>query len=922
MYKKLLNRNTLPKKFISKILKKIIKFLYFFFCITKYILYLQILTKIQFYMKRLTFTLLLIVLSTSIILAQSLTSASRADHSSRKTYQPSSSTEKTITGGITCTTPAYIAGSTQTLDFTLTVASPDYEYIDGVSMTFPAGMTPQTTGTSSPLAPNNGCSGVDMNLAPISGQTVVWGQVTTFSQCGPTVAGTYPFQVSVIIGAGVTGPQAISFYIMGDGYGSTPHTISGTITINPAQTSDVGVASIPMASNYLPGATVTPSAIVQNFGTAPQNFTVNMAINDGTTDVYTDSYSVSNLAAGATETVNFTNWTAVAGLTYTATATTVLAGDANPSNDSQSKTFTVANITDAYTGNTTDLVYHSISLDNGILTNVGAIGSDPFPMAETYDGNTIYRVYSNMTIGTVSTTGVYTSLGTMTGVPGTPTGIAWDFSTSTMYVLVLQQTTNLPMLCALNLSNYSLTLIGTGAEGMIIGIDVADDGFIYGPSLNPDNLYKIDPATGAVTSMGPVGIDLNYGQDVAYDKATQKLFTITCGAAYKFGYYNLANGAFTEIADMNGKQHATFVIMNTSGPAEDDDVMVESITAIDAGCNLSATETIEIVVKNVGNVAQSNIPVYYTINGGAQVSGTVAGPIAPGTSESYTFTTTADLSAPGSYSIQACTDLSGDANNANDCKTISTTSIASSTIPYSMGFEPGEDYSNWKIENLNSDGSFWYIDEYTDLAHTGDWFAVYEYNPLMNANDWLITTCIDLDENETYKLSFWTVVGEWSGTVYPEKMKVAFGTAPTSTAMTNVIVDLPNMNHTTYQETVANFTVPSTGTYYIGFHAYSDADMFYIALDDIMIDISTGIQTNIINNITIFPNPAQDIIQVISNENINKIEVYTTTGQLVYMTSVDELQHRLNVSSFADGLYFIKVITSTGTSTKQIMIAK
>ncbi len=869
-------------------------------------------------MKRFTITLVLALLFSGFMHAQSLTSASRSD-ARHKTPFPSQNVDKELTGSITSQTLNYIPGATQTLNFTLTFSSPDVEYVDGVSMTFPTGITPQTTGTSDPLAPENGCSGALMNLSPITGQTVVWGEVTTPSGCGALVGGTYTFNVSVAIGASVTGIQTIDYLIFGDGYGAAPHTVTGTITLNVAQSSDVGINSIPMSSNYAPGSTVTPSAVVQNFGTASQSFTVNFAINDGTTDVYTDTYSVSNLAAGANQTVSFTNWTAVMG-SYTATATTVLTGDLDPTNDSMNKLFTVADITDAYTVNTTDLTYHFISLADGSLSNVGTATDTPFPMAETYDGSTIYRVHSDMTIGTVSTTGVYTSLGTMTGVPGTPTGIAWDFTTSTMYVLVLTAA-NLPQLCTLDMNSRVLSLIGTGTEGMIIGIDVADDGFIYGPALDNDNLYKINPSTGAVTSMGTVGVDLNYGQDVAYDKATQKLYTITCGGAYKFGYYNLTNGTFTELADANGKQHATLVIMNQAASI-DDDVMVESIIPITSGCNLSSSQNVEIIVKNLGNLPQSNIPVYFTLDGGTPVTGTIAGPLAPGASENYTFTTTIDLSAPGSYTIQACTELSNDGNTSNDCKTITVSSFASSTLPYTMGFEPGEDYSNWKIENLNNDASLWIIDEYSDLAHSGDWFAIYEYNPTENANDWLITTCIDLEENTTYDLSFWYVVGEWQGTVFTEKMKVAFGTEPTPSALTNVIVDLPNMDNITYQQNISQFTVPATGTYYIGFHAYSDPDKFYIALDDIMIDVSTGINTPEISKVAVFPNPAQDIVQVVSNENISSIEVYTISGQLAYTATVNSTMHRFDVSSFADGLYFVKTITSGGTSTKQIMIAK
>jgi hypothetical protein len=466
-----------------------------------------------------------------------------------------------ISGGITSTTIGYIAGSTQTLNFTLTFTSPDLEYIDGVSMTFPAGMVPQTAGTSDPLAPENGCTGAFMNLNPIVGQTVDWGEVTTPTGCGALTQGTYNFSVSVTIAPGLTGSQDISYYIMGDGYGGVPHTISGTTSINPAVGVDVGVASISMGTYYNTGALITPKAVVQNFGSTAQTFTVNMTINDGSSNIYTDTKTVTSLAATALQTVSFNNWTTVTG-NHTVTVTTTLAGDANAANDSQIKLVAVGSMPyPAMTGNTSDGLYQSINLGTGVRTNIGTIGSAPFPMAEEYNGVAVYRVYNDFSFGIVAPDGIYSQLGTLTGVAGTPTGLAWNWTTSTMYVVVLNAS-SLPQLCTINLNTFALTLIGTGTEGMIIGMDFANDGYIYGPSLSPDNLYRIDPATGATTSIGPLGIDINFGQDVSFDLITNQLFTCTVGAVYQFGTYSLTTGAFSAIASTDNKQHATFVITN------------------------------------------------------------------------------------------------------------------------------------------------------------------------------------------------------------------------------------------------------------------------------------------------------------------------------------------------------------------------
>ena len=57
------------------------------------------------------------------------------------------------------------------------------------------------------------------------------------------------------------------------------------------------------------------------------------------------------------------------------------------------------------------------------------------------------------------------------------------------------------------------------------------------------------------------------------------------------------------------------------------------------------------------------------IDGGAAVVENYSGTIVAGTNEQYTFTQTADLSAPGFYVIEAKTNLPGDSNTGNDTVT-------------------------------------------------------------------------------------------------------------------------------------------------------------------------------------------------------------------------------------------------------------
>ena len=71
------------------------------------------------------------------------------------------------------------------------------------------------------------------------------------------------------------------------------------------------------------------------------------------------------------------------------------------------------------------------------------------------------------------------------------------------------------------------------------------------------------------------------------------------------------------------------------------------------------------------------------------------------------------------------------------------------------------------------------------------------------------------------------------------------------------------------------------------------------------------------NSISIYPNPAKDVL--IINGLFNSVNIYDVSGKLV-LTS--EYNNNINVSSLADGLYMLEINTSSGVKTEKITITK
>lgn len=88
------------------------------------------------------------------------------------------------------------------------------------------------------------------------------------------------------------------------------------------------------------GDDVMVAAEVTNFGTETVTFDVNLAIDDGTSVIFDETETVTDLVFGESIIVNFNSWTAVEG-NYTATVNTLLTGDENTANDEIVMPFTV-----------------------------------------------------------------------------------------------------------------------------------------------------------------------------------------------------------------------------------------------------------------------------------------------------------------------------------------------------------------------------------------------------------------------------------------------------------------------------------------------------------------------------------------------------------------------------------------------------
>lgn len=270
-----------------------------------------------------------------------------------------------------------------------------------------------------------------------------------------------------------------------------------------------------------------------------------------------------------------------------------------------------------------------------------------------------------------------------------------------------------------------------------------------------------------------------------------------------------------------------------------------------SGCTSSSFTTRAVVCPTVsapaaGAIGQSLTP---TITWGAVTSATgyklSVGTTAGGTNilnnqdlgnvTSYTFSTPLAVSTTYYYTVNSYSATS----TSSSCTERSFSTICGATnIPYSQDFEsvttPALPACT-SIENAGN-GNNW-----TTYSSAGGSFSTkvlnYTYNSSSAANAWFYTQGINLTAGVSYRIKY--IYGNASGTTYPEKLKVAYGTAATNASMTTVLADYPNVtNGTTAVAASVDFVPTASGVYYFGFNAYSAADMNRLYVDNILIDLT------------------------------------------------------------------------------------
>jgi hypothetical protein len=79
-------------------------------------------------------------------------------------------------------------------------------------------------------------------------------------------------------------------------------------------------------------------------------------------------------------------------------------------------------------------------------------------------------------------------------------------------------------------------------------------------------------------------------------------------------------------------------------------------------------------------------------------------------------------------------------------------------------------------------------------------------------------------------------------------------------------------------------------------------------------------QENYRNDVNVYPNPARNFISISSTGNVDKIIIYSITGDVMLIKSVEDSFESLDISELISGVYFVKIYNDQeNVATKKII---
>ena len=441
-----------------------------------------------------------------------------------------------------------------------------------------------------------------------------------------------------------------------------------------------------------------------------------------------------------------------------------------------------------------------------------------------------------------------------------------------------------------------------------------------------------NPITGSLSNAETVTIEIfNYGEnDVSNFEVS---YTVNGGAEVIETFTEtLASGttaeySFTGTADMSTVEAYYTIVASVNLDGDEDaendsfEIEIQHLNPYDAGVTamisptsgvgLTTAEQVTVEITNFGGATLTDFVITYEMNG-TVVSETVAGPLEGNSTMQYTFTQTADLATPGTYSFTCYTSVDGDADPSNDSASVE---VVSSSCSPSMNCAVGDGLTLFQLLDIdNASGCEGYGD-FTDQMTNVEQGGTHDVTMTTGYGNQYVRIWIDFNDDYSYTMDELVL----------DNYVIASGSASgTYTETTQIVLpaDAALGEHTMRVKTNWNAGVPDD----------SCEETTYGETEDYMVNVVTSLSIGDLefngSNMIVYSNDNENFTVKLTTDysDLMTISVYDTRGRILESRNITKTNnlsyvYNLNMSNTEAGIYFIRLGNSTvGYKTERIIV--
>lgn len=255
-----------------------------------------------------------------------------------------------------------------------------------------------------------------------------------------------------------------------------------------------------------------------------------------------------------------------------------------------------------------------------------------------------------------------------------------------------------------------------------------------------------------------------------------------------------------------------------------------------------------------------------------------------------------------------------------------TTEFDATDIPYSYGFDTAA-RNGWKSINPTAGGAAWayYLGDENFPAVDGTTFAGV-IGTAAASDSWLFSRGLNLTAGDEVTVTYWVRKAVLAGTGNTNTLNVSAGTDRTDVDQTISLATLTDTDFSTTEYTLQTntFTPDADGVYYLGFNYVAPVNTAEenggLLLDSVFVTSVLGTEEVTASNFAVYPNPANDVVNISANAGLNNVQIVDINGRTVKSVEFDGTnQAQINISDLASGLYIMNIASDKGTTSQKIV---